>query len=564
MVRTATSKKIHVVTYVRMSTQKQDASPARQRRELEKYCDDHGYVIDCEYSDLGISGDDTKKRKQFLEMIHLASVGQIKHILAFDTARLGRFDSLEAGKHFAPVRDAGCILETVADGVLDFDEFGSRITHMIKQESDHAKIVTNSRDVVSGQTAVAVAGIGYPGMATPIGYKREVVRTKSTTRNRNKWSAQLEIDEEKAPLIRRIFKEYNKPDGSIRAVVAKLNEENIPAPRGGLWRQTTLQVVLRNRLYRGDYVWGKQATGKYHTRKGETGGVVRRKKSDKKVKTDPIVHEGIMPRIIDEETWNTTQRLLEARKRDYTPPKTRKPLSCLIYCADCGRKMRSNGDGYRCSSAGSDLKKRCPSYTLPGTEMLMGIAEALSQELNTKEGKAGIRKALKKSLDTKQSNDGDLKQLQKRLKDLDAEIKTGMARYTRVSEKLATHLMDHLETLEKQKESVESELAKLETTTTARGGVSTAVNKVIDHLEDLLRHLAKGAADPMVINESLKAAGITLVAKPVSAKARKSDRRGHILVHVHHVQNGPTDAYSVHIVPVRLNRRPSLRIPFSW
>ena len=550
MGRTATAKKVHVVTYIRMSTDKQEASPERQRGDLKKHCEKHGYIIDHEYSDLGISGDNTKKRKQFLEMIHLASVGQITHILAYDSSRLGRFDSLEAGKYFTDVRDAGCVIETIADGVLDFDEFGSRVTHMIKQESDHAKIVTMSRDVVSGQTAVAMAGVGYPGCDAPIGYKRVVTRTKSTSRDRNKWTSELQIDEDKAPIVQRIFREYNKPDGSIRGVAAKLNDEGIPAPKGGIWRQMTLQVILRNRLYRGDYVWGKKQTGKYHSRGGKTGGVVKRKKSDKKKNSDPIVHEGIMPRIIDEQTWQTTQRLLEERKRDYTPPKTRKPLTGLIYCKDCGQKMRSDGDGYRCASAGSDQEKRCPSYRLPGNDMLMGIAEALNQELNTKAGKAGLRKALKKSLENKQSNDGDIQQLQKRLKDLDSEIETGAANLTRLSSKLAGRLIERLEDLEKQKESVESELAKLEGTKPAKGGVSSQVNKVIDSLQDCLRHLSKYSVNnPMVINEALKAAGITLVVKPVSAKSRKSDRRGHINVHVQRVHYGQTERSPLYGIP---------------
>ena len=194
----------------------------------------------------------------------------------------------------------------------------------------------------------------------------------------------------------------------------------------------------------------------------------------------------------------------------------------------------------------------------------MGVAEALNRELYSKEGQAGLRRGLKRSLDKKQTNDGDIRQLEKRLKELDAEIETGISNLTELSSKLAGRLRDRLEGLEKQKETVETELAKLNSTTSENGSVSSRVNKVIQNLRVLLKHLPADTVDPMVINESLKACGITLDVKPVSAKARKSDRFGHINIFMHAVQHSQPHANSMHIIPLCLNRRPSFRIPFSW
>jgi len=66
----------------------------------------------------------------------------------------------------------------------------------------------------------------------------------------------LEIDDEQANVVRRIFDEFGDGLSSI-AIATRLNEEGIPGPRGGEWNASTtrgdpkkLAGILNNSLYR--------------------------------------------------------------------------------------------------------------------------------------------------------------------------------------------------------------------------------------------------------------------------------------------------------------------------
>ncbi len=60
---------ITAVAYIRMSSDKQEASPKQQREEITKLAQRGGYRILRWYTDEAISGDATEKRVQFQQMI---------------------------------------------------------------------------------------------------------------------------------------------------------------------------------------------------------------------------------------------------------------------------------------------------------------------------------------------------------------------------------------------------------------------------------------------------------------------------------------------------------------
>ncbi len=61
------------VGYIRMSTDKQEESPAQQKVEVLKLADKHGFHIIRWYQDDAISGAETHKRKGFCQMIEDAT-----------------------------------------------------------------------------------------------------------------------------------------------------------------------------------------------------------------------------------------------------------------------------------------------------------------------------------------------------------------------------------------------------------------------------------------------------------------------------------------------------------
>jgi site-specific DNA recombinase len=73
---------IAVVAYVRMSSDKQEASPKQQREEITKLAKREGYLILRWYTDVAISGDATEKRLPFQQMIQDAESGEFRAVLA--------------------------------------------------------------------------------------------------------------------------------------------------------------------------------------------------------------------------------------------------------------------------------------------------------------------------------------------------------------------------------------------------------------------------------------------------------------------------------------------------
>ena len=114
---------IPAVSYIRMSDEKQEESPDQQRSEVSKLEKANGYHVIREYFDSGISGDATEKRIEFQRMIADAVSGEFKAILCWDQDRFGRFDSIEAGRWIYPLRQAGVHLHTVAQGVINWNDF---------------------------------------------------------------------------------------------------------------------------------------------------------------------------------------------------------------------------------------------------------------------------------------------------------------------------------------------------------------------------------------------------------------------------------------------------------
>ena len=521
---------ITVAIYIRMSTAKQDASPERQRREIAAYIKRQGYKVVSEFSDLGRGGDDTTKRPQFRKMMADAAAGHFDRIIVWDNARLGRFDSLEAGRWFAPLRDAGVTVESVTGGVADWDEFGPRVTELIRQETDHSVVVATSRGTVSGQTKKAAEANGFYGGPTPYGYRRVPVRRAPVGKTKAKWVGDLEIDPETAAIVRRIFQMYCHPRGSIRQVCEQLNREGIPSPKGGRWYKNTIVRMLANRVYRGDYVWGRRETGKYYTRDG-TAGVKKRKRSDSTKYVDPIVHEGILPRIISEDLWAEVQRVMVERQRETMAPAVRKTLSGLVICRECGHPMRADGGTYRCASSDPQSGgRRCRSYRTREDDLLPAVMDALAAELDGPAKRAAFRGELEAAIGRRDGDDERAEELRRRLKEIDREVRQGTARMAQVPDSLVASMADHLNKLAVQKEKLEADLHELENRSTGRRGAKAAVDNAMEAIDEALRLGAAGKGDPVLVNGFLKRAGVTIEVTPAPASERKGSRRGWINV----------------------------------
>ena len=98
-----------------------------------------------------------------------------------------------------------------------------------------------------------------------------------------------------------------------------------------LWCQSTLRQILSNPIYLGNMAMNRTTTVSY-----------KNHKSVKKDLVNWIVAENTHEPIISQELWDKVREVEKSVSRGKrSKDGTLKPLSGLIYCCDCGFKMKS-------------------------------------------------------------------------------------------------------------------------------------------------------------------------------------------------------------------------------
>jgi site-specific DNA recombinase len=517
-----------VALYLRMSTDKQETSIPQQRAELERYAEKHGYEIVREYRDEGISGDATAKRKGFLRMIAEAPTGDFDRILCWDQDRFGRFDMIEAGRWISPLRDARVTLETVAQGFIDWNDFGGRLTYAVAQEGKHQFLQDLSRNVVRGLTDKAASGRGYTGGPTPFGYCRHTVLEGQGKRTYR--VSTLEIDPATAPLVLRMFEEYAAPTGSCRAVVEMLNTSGVRPPRGKVWRRNTVNRILTNRVYAGDAVWGRRMKGKYHARNGLD--FVKRHPGEGVVWTQPIERPDSVPAIVPRALFERVQELLIERQKITRAPSRAHPLSGLLTCATCGKPFHSDSGAFRCSSTGEPGAKgrprqRCSSSRISGDFLLSKVIEGLRSEFLAPAARRAITGKLKAEATRrlKQASKIDTKAIERQINELDRQVAEGVARIPLLPKSLVPDMAKGLDSMRAQRDALKQQL-----TAAARASKGKAtpevewVREALNSIEHLARAVTHGIGneDGPRVNHWLRSTGVGISIKHDNPRQRSA------------------------------------------
>ena len=420
-VRTSSSKLISAVAYYRMSSDKQETSIPDQRRAVERYATEHGYVIIREYCDEGISGDATEKRFAFQKMLAECKAGDFKAVLCWDQDRFGRFDPLEAGYWIRPMREAGVHLVTVAQGEVDWEDFAGRIVWSVTQEGKHAYLRDLSRNVTRGLLAKAKLGEWVAGRP-PYGY-----------RLKGKHLFPGPADE--VAVIVELFDGYIA-GMSCRALAVRLNVAGVASPRGKAWAESTIRKALQNVAYIGTASWNGERAGKYN--RVVNGQIEKRLDKGRKqnVDEDAILVPGTHPPIVDRKKFDLVQRLLASRKSLTTPVRGGGGfvLTGLLRCGHCGLAMHGTTEGkqrgcdhkvYRCAGSCEHGRGFCQPNRIRQDALLPCIVAKLKgqlqREFTMKASRDRFRKELQSQLKAKAARP-DAKRLQQELTELDAKI----------------------------------------------------------------------------------------------------------------------------------------------
>ncbi|MCX7428823.1 MAG: recombinase family protein, partial [Planctomycetia bacterium] len=309
------------VAYIRMSSDRQEASPDQQRAEVAKLAKREGYRSIREYFDDGISGDATEKRKAFQRMIADAEEkGDFAAILCWSQDRFGRFDSIEAGRWIYPLRQAGVWLHTVAEGAIDWNDFTGRVMYGIVQEGKHQFLVDLSKNVLRGKIDAAKQGRGSAlppwGMDRayydPTGNLVKQVPYGECFSKPRGWAMRFvaSCDVEAVETVRWIFDTFAERDCGMGWIAGDLNRRGVKSPKGTTWSIQTIQGILTRRVYSGANVFGTNRYGKYHHLGGNGEAATGRSKSRG---GEPIIVEGIHDALVEPDEFERCQRKLAER-----------------------------------------------------------------------------------------------------------------------------------------------------------------------------------------------------------------------------------------------------------
>ena len=166
------SKLKPAVGYIRMSTDQQQDSPERQRRDIEAMAVQSNYKIIKWYEDHGQTGTESSKRKEFQKLLVDAKAGSFVAVLLSEQSRMSREDIFDCMQHWRLFRDAGVGIVTCQRGELKFDNLGGVITAIVDQYGARDESLKLADRVVSGKRLAVSRGQRQGGSL--LGYDREI------------------------------------------------------------------------------------------------------------------------------------------------------------------------------------------------------------------------------------------------------------------------------------------------------------------------------------------------------------------------------------------------------
>ncbi|HIF9169514.1 TPA: recombinase family protein [Photobacterium damselae] len=304
-------------SYIRFSSiqQAHGDSLRRQSQLAANYCNDHNLTLsETNYQDLGVSAyhsantQEDKGLGQFLTALEQGVIADGSYLLVESLDRLSRAKVQVALRQMLNIIEYGIKIVTLIDGkIYDIEsDTTDLIISLTIMERAHDESRTKSERVKAAWA-----------------YKRQNPHTTNRHSSTPFW-LQLNDDkrtytvkEEYSEIIKKIYQLSIDGWGVIK-IVRFLNNEKIPAPKGGSWASTTVYRTLTS----------KAVLGHYEPRKNRTS-------------MNTLI-ENYYPAILDETTYYQAQKrrtersIPEAAGRKTEFPN---PLNQIAKCKLCGSPM---------------------------------------------------------------------------------------------------------------------------------------------------------------------------------------------------------------------------------
>jgi DNA invertase Pin-like site-specific DNA recombinase len=237
-----------------------------------------------------------EERKAFNDMINFVKKHPEITDIIFDVPDRMTRNDIDKVKIYGLVKEFGKTIHFSRTGKIFSRNSSPDDEFMLDIEIAYAKKVSNDISVRTRMGLKEKAERGILPTRAPIGYKN------------NPLTGMIDIDQERAPFVRKIFELYATGNYSEKAIVEIINREGLRNSNGGKIHKSHIHRILKNPFYYGMFYWA-----------GE-------------------LKKGIHAPLISKELFDKVQEIL---KRCNKPFYTRRQFafSGLLICGKCGCKI---------------------------------------------------------------------------------------------------------------------------------------------------------------------------------------------------------------------------------
>lgn len=441
------------VTYMRMSTDKQEHSIDSQERLIKTFAKQNDFHILHNYVDEGISGRNAEKRPQFMQMIEDSAKGNFQHVIIYDSSRFAR--NLEQSLIYKSILKKNQVtLVSITEPSLDDDT--SLITDALFGAMNEMYSRKLSKNVKRGMEQKALRG-EFCGNE-PFGY------------DYNKAEKRLVPNPVESPIAKYILAEI-LAGRTPYSIAMEMRDKNIKTKAGITVERRRIDYMVRNPVYKGYIRWSYD--------------------------NHLIVQKSTHEPLISEESYEKIQEILDHRS-NCTRPKSRPSqththwLSGILYCDECNcvytfvraRAHENKKARFRCSG---QSRARCSSgisFTVETLEkqVFMILQEIIQGDNNLYS--LNIQQKVAPAI----NYDNDIKKLNLSLDRAKKAFLEGIDSLTEYGE---------------TKKNILTEIEKLEVLQNQKNNKKIDMNKFRACLTDLVTVL-KGDCDPQLKKDAFK------------------------------------------------------------
>ena len=414
-------KQVRAAIYARYSSERQNEQTIEwQIKECEEYARRKDFLVSKTYTDYAKSAyKNIEKRTAFMNMIADAKKNLFDILLVYKFDRFSR-NRYESVVYKGELKKYNVTVISVTESIEGLDSETTPYEAMLEWAAQYYSKQTSER-AMRGMRENAIKGLTTGGNI-PLGYK--------TGKDKH-----LEIDEEKAIIVRTIFKLYD--EGYTKTEIADiLNQNGWRTKTGKLFNCNNLNWIIDNKMYYGDYTY-----------KGEIP------------RSCPI--------IIDKDLWdrcnqrNNENKKLKGQKRS----DVYFLLTGKVFCGHCGSTMcGESGIGrndtkycyYSCSKRkkSHECKKKNEKQGFLESYIIQETISFISDNENIEMVAENIFQLYKKDRKKDISEN-----IITRLKEVEKDIDISVEALIKTSSKIAIEkINEKLEILEDKKKYLENEL----------------------------------------------------------------------------------------------------------